>query len=202
MKYVGPKVRLSRQLGVPLTPKAARIMDKKAYPPGQHGRYKQFRRKESDYKKQLQEKQKLRYQYNIHERQLRNYFKKASSRTGNTVDILIQLLETRLDAVVFRAGLARTIYAARQYVSHGHITVNGNRVNIPSYNVALGDVVAVREKSQKIPCFTDAIETTGAPPEYIERSVEDMSAKLLALPDRADVPIIGEMSLVIEFYSR
>jgi small subunit ribosomal protein S4 len=202
MNYVGPKVKLSRQLGIPLTPKAARIMERKPYAPGQHGRYQQFKRKESDFKRQLVEKQRLRSQYNIHERQLRNYYKKATGMGGNAVDNLVQLLETRLDSVVARSGLARTIYAARQYVSHGHIEVNGKQVDIPSYTVSIDDVVSVREKSQKIPCFTDALETTSAPPEYLDRSAPNMSTRLTSLPIRDDVPIVGELSLVIEFYSR
>jgi small subunit ribosomal protein S4 len=202
MNYTGPKVRLSRRFGVPLTPKAAKIMEKRGYPPGQHGRMAARFSKVSDYKRQLQEKQLLRAQYNIHERQLRNYYQKASSRVGNTPDNLIQLIETRLDAVVMRAGLARSIYAARQYVTHGHIEVNGKRVNIPSYNVEVGDVVSVKEKSLKMPCFTEALESTIAPPPYLDRDEAAMSVKLLYLPKRDEVPVICEMSLVIEFYSR
>lgn len=202
MNYTGPKVKISRKLGIPLTPKAARVMEKKGYPPGQHGRMGQFRRKESDFKRQLMEKQRLRLQYNVHERQMRNYFKKASRRRGNTADNLIQLLETRLDAVVMRAGLARTIYAARQYVSHKHICVDGQVVNIPSYNVKVDSVVSVREKSRKLTMFADAMELIVAPPPYLERSKEEMSVKLLYLPQRDEVPVICETSLVIEFYSR
>ncbi len=202
MKYNGPKVKVSRALGVPLTPKAAKIMEKKSYPPGQHGRIQRFKRKESDFKRQLVEKQRLRAQYNIHERQMRNYFRKASRQYGNTPDNLVQMLESRLDAVVYRAGLARTIYAARQYVSHGHIEVNGKRVNIASYAVKPNDVVAVRAKSQKIPCFTEALETTGEPPDYLTRNKKQMSTTLVYLPKREEVPVICEVSLVIEYYSR
>lgn len=202
MNYTGPKVRLSRAIGIPLTPKAAKVMERRPYPPGQHGRLQRFSRQESDYKRQLLEKQKLRLQYNVHERQMRNYFHKAARRYGNTGDNLVQLLETRLDAVVYRGGLARTIYAARQYVSHGHILVNGRQVNIPSFNVKIGDVVSVREKSRKIPCFAEAIESTVAPPPYLERSAEVMSVILRYLPQRSEVPVICEVSLVIEYYSR
>ena len=202
MNYTGPKVRLSRRFGVALTPKAAKIMEKRGYPPGQHGRMATRFSKVSDFKRQLQEKQLLRAQYNIHERQLRNYYEKASSRVGNTPDNLIQLLETRLDSLVYRAGLARSIYAARQYVTHGHLEVNGKRVNIPSYNVEIGDVITVKEKSRKMPCFTEALETTIAPPAYLDRNEAEMSAKLLYLPKREEVPTVCEMSLVIEFYSR
>ncbi len=202
MRYTGPKVRLSRQVGAPLTPKAQKVMEKKGYPPGMHGRYQQFRRKESDYKRQLLEKQRLRYNYNVHEKQLRNYYKKASRMLGNRVDNLMALLETRLDAVILRAGFARTIYGARQVVTHGHIEVNGKRLNIPSYNVQLGDMVTVREKSRKIEGFTYALDTMPAPPEYLERSPEDMSIRLINLPKRDEIPIECEVSLVIEFYSR
>lgn len=202
MKYTGPKVRLSRRLGIPLTPKAARIMERKPHPPGQHGPSQQYRRgRMSDYKRQLLEKQRLRAQYNISERQMRNYFRKAERAVGNTANRLIQLLETRLDAVVNRGGLAPTIYAARQFVSHGHIMVNGRRVNIASYQVKVGDVVSVKNKSRQIPAIVDAVESA-SPPPYLEFSPDDMSVKLLYLPDREEVPVIGEVHLVIEFYSR
>jgi len=202
MKYTGPKVRLSRQIGVPLTPKAAKVMERKSYPPGLHGRIQQFRRKESDYKRQLMEKRKLRYHYNVHEKQLRRYFKRASRKPGNRVDNFVQELESRLDALLLRAGLARTIYAARQYVSHGHIEVNGQRVNVPSYVLKIGDVVSVREKSRKMDCFTYALDTMPPPPDYVERNPEAMSASLTKLPKRDEVPVICEVPLVIEFYSR
>jgi len=202
VKYTGPKVRLSRQLGIALTPKAARVMEKKAYPPGMHGKMQQFKRKESDYRKQLVEKQRLRAQYNVHERQLQNYFRKAAGKAGNTVDNLVELLETRLDLMVLRAGLARTIYAARQYVSHGHFEVNGKRVNIPSYNMREGDTLAVREKSRNMPCFADALESTAMAPSYLSVSPSEFSARLVTLPKREDVNLMCEISLVIEFYSR
>ena len=113
----------------------------------------------------------------------------------------MQQLETRLDAVVYRAGLARTIYMARQLVGHGHITVNGKRVNIPSYQVRVNDVVAVKPKSRKNEVIQDAIRST-APPEYLELSKADFSSKLLHIPDREEVPVVCEISLVVEFYSR
>ncbi|MEM7336230.1 MAG: 30S ribosomal protein S4, partial [Chloroflexota bacterium] len=159
MKYTGPKAKLSRRLGIPLTPKAAKVMERKPHPPGEHGRNQQFRRgRQSYFQEQLLEKQRLRAQYNIHERQMVSYYKKANKAQGNTEDNLIQLLESRLDSVVLRGGLAVTIYAARQYVNHGHILVNGRRVNIPSYQVKPGDVVQVRQKSQRLDCFHNAVE--------------------------------------------
>ena len=202
MKFTGPKVKLSRRLGVPLTDKAARIMEKRPYPPGQHGPAKQYRRgRQSAYERQLLEKQRMRSQYNIHERQMRNYYKKALRMDGNSGENLVQLLESRLDAIVFRAGLAPTIYAARQYVSHCHIHVNGRRVNIASYHVSVGDQVSVRPKSQRLPIFQGIIENA-FPPEYISLDKGTMSFSLVYLPRRTEVPIVCEVAQVIEFYSR
>jgi small subunit ribosomal protein S4 len=202
MKYTGPKVKRSRSLGIPLTPKAARVMEKKPYPPGQHGREQQhLRRRESDYKRQLLEKQRLKAQYNIHERQMRNYLAKASQKKGNTAQNLIQALETRLDAVVLRGGLAPTIYAARQFVSHRHITVNGERVNVPAYQVEPGDVVAVHEGSRDIPVIVDSVETA-SPPDYLTLDPAKQAVRLERLPVRDEVPVISDLSQVIEFYSR
>lgn len=204
MKYTGPKVKLSRSLGVPLTPKAAKIMDRKAYPPGQHGREKQYRRgRLSAYKEQLTEKQRLRAQYNVHERQMRRYYSKAVQREGNTADNLVEQLETRLDSVILRSGLAVTIYAARQYVNHRHIMVNGKRVDIPSYTVKVGDVVSVRPKSQKLDMFTDALDRSASyTVPYLAVDPDSFSVTLKALPKRAEVPVVCEISKVIEFYSR
>jgi len=201
MKFNGSKVKLSRQLGIPLTPKAARVMEKKPYVPGQHGPTKRTGGKMSDYKRQLLEKQKLRAQYNIHEKQLLNYYKKSAMRAGNTSDNLVGMLERRLDAVVLRGGLAKTIYASRQYVGHGHITVNGKKVDIPSYLVKPGDVVSVKQKSRKLECFQDAIKNA-TPPDYLDVSKPDMSITFTEVPVRDDVPVVCEISLVIEFYSR
>ncbi|MCS6999747.1 MAG: 30S ribosomal protein S4 [Bacteroidota bacterium] len=200
MKYTGPKVKLSRKLGFSLTTKARKYMDRKPYPPGQHGPLKR-RGKLSDYGRQLLEKQRLRLQYNVHERQMRNYFAEASRMAGNTGDNLIQLLESRLDALVYRAGFAPTIYAARQYVRHGHIEVNGKRVDIPSYRVKPNDVIQVREKSRKLECFQNAIRTA-QPVPYLEVSKADLSAKYLYLPPREEVPVVCEVPLVVEYYSR
>lgn len=200
MKYNGPKVRLSRKLGFAITPKARKYMDRKPYAPGQHGNSRR-RPKLSDYAKQLIEKQKLRVQYNVHERQMTNYMAKAARLVGNTGDILVQLLESRLDALVFRAGLARSIYAARQYVRHGHIRVNGKRVDIPSYTVQPNDVLEVKEKSRKLECFQEAIRSS-APPPYLDVSKADFTAKYLYLPPREEVPVVCDVPLVIEYYSR
>jgi small subunit ribosomal protein S4 len=201
MKYNGPKVKLSRQLGIPLTPKASKIMERKPHPPGAHGLSRNRRAKVSDYKRQLLEKQRLRWQYNISEKQMRNYYEKASRKTGNTADNLATLLETRLDAMVFRGGLARTIHAARQYVTHGHVEVNGQRVNIPSYHVRVNDVISVRQKSRKIAMFNDAVKLS-RPPEYLDTNKPELSITVLAQPDRERIPVVCEFPLVIEYYSR
>jgi small subunit ribosomal protein S4 len=198
--YTGPKVRLSRKLGIALTAKAGKIMERKPNAPGQHGPAKR-RAKISDYGKQLFEKQRLRLQYNVHERQLSRYVDKAQRAVGNTGEILVQQLETRLDSVVFRAGLARSMYAARQYVNHGHLEVNGKHVDIPSYQVKVNDTIVVRERSKKLPCFQEAIRTS-APPAYLEVAKSTLTVKLLYVPPREEVPIICEVPLVVEYYSR
>lgn len=198
--YTGAKVRLSRKLGIALTAKARKFMDRKPYAPGQHGPSKR-RAKVSDYGKQLLEKQRLRLQYNVHERQMRKYYDKANRKVGNTGEILIQLLESRLDAVVFRSGFARSMYASRQYVTHGHVLVNGKRVNIPSYQVKVNDVIEVKEKSRKLPCFQEALRTS-APPAYLEVAKASMTAKYLYVPQREEVPVVCDIPLVVEFYSR
>lgn len=201
MNKPGPKVKISRQLGVPLTPKAAKVMEKKPYPPGEHGRTQSFRRKLSDYKRQLIEKQKLRAQYNIHERQLRNYYAKANRKVGNTGENLIQLLEMRLDAIVQRGGLAPTIYAARQFVTHGHILVNGKRVNVPAYTVSVGDVISVKPKSQQLPVIQQAIADSQSVP-YLALDRNAASVTVLDTPQRDQIPVICDLPLVIEYYSR
>lgn len=203
MKARGAKIRSSRQLGIPITLKASRALERRPNPPGQHGAAGD-RLKGSDYKRRLIEKQRLRAQYNLEEKQMRNYVNRAMQRPGNPVDWLIRLLETRLDAIVYRAGLARTIYQARQFVSHGHILVNGEKVNVPSQLLKPNDVVAVKEESRKLVPFEEAAEemVARAAVPYLERSREQMSAKLQYVPKLSEVPLLCEMSMVIEFYSR
>jgi len=203
MNMRGPKIRLSRQLGIALSPKAARALKRRKNPPGQHGGTKD-RLKGSDYKRHLVEKQRLRAQYNIEEKQMRNYVRVAMQRRGNPVDSLIQLLETRLDAIVYRAGLARTIYSAQHFISHGHILVNGKRVNIPSQRLTANDIVSVKEESLKVVAFVEAAAEMVArvTVPYLDRSREQMSAKLLYVPKLSEVPVLCEMPMVIEFYSR
>jgi small subunit ribosomal protein S4 len=198
MNFRGPKVKLSRSLGLPLTPQAAEIMKRRPYGPGQHGQARS--RKPSEYKVQLLEKQRVRFQYNISERQMSNYFERAARANGATGEVLIQLLETRLDAFVYRAGFARTIYAARQYVTHGHLLVNGKAVNIPSYSLKVGDVVSVKPNSSLLQQMEEALKSASQP-AYIS-VVNGNSARFVQMPGREDVPVIGELSLVVEYYSR
>jgi small subunit ribosomal protein S4 len=201
MNKTGPKVKLSRALGIALTPKAAKVMEKKPHPPGAHGRVQNFRRKLSDFKRQLVEKQKLRAQYNIHERQLRNYFDKAQRKKGNTGDNLLQMLEMRLDAVVLRGGLARTIYAARQLVTHGHILVNGKRVDVPGYTAAVGDVISVKPKSLQLPGIQEALADAQSI-SYLSLDRNSATVRVNEIPQRDYIPVICDVPLVIEFYSR
>ena len=200
MNYTGPKVRLSRKIGINLTPKSGKYSSRKPYPPGQFGAQKK-RAKQSDYGKQLLEKQRLRLQYNITEKQMRNYYEKASRLEGNTADNLLTLLETRLDALLFRSGIARTLYQAKQLISHGHVKVNGKKVDIPSYQIRVNDVISLKDKVKNLQDIQDNIRYTN-PPAYIELSKADLTAKLLYLPNPTEIPVQCETSLVIEYYSR
>lgn len=203
MNQSRPKARLSRALGLPLTPKCVRYFEKRPYPPGQHGR---GRRQQSDYQLRLREKQRLRFQYNIAEKQLRRAFDEADRRSGKTGDILVSLLERRLDATVLRAGFARTIYQARQQVAHGHVLVNGKRVDRPSYRLEPGDEVSVRERSRALLPFLTAAAGGYAPsgprPPYLEIQLSDLRATLVREPARSEVPVVCSEQLIVEFYSR
>jgi small subunit ribosomal protein S4 len=200
MSTIGPKVKLARRFGIGWTPKAIRILKKRGNPPGQHGAAGKAPR-ESVYKRQLLQKQLLRSQYNIREKQLRNYYKKALKSRGNYDELLIQFLETRLDALVLRAGFAPTIYAARQYVSHGHVMVNGQRVNFPSYAVKPGDQISMSQKSWNFLKMLN-LAPISDPVAYLQVQPENFQAQLLRLPAVAEVPIFSEPKQVIEFYSR
>lgn len=197
------KVRISRALGIPLTRKCTRYFERRPYPPGVHGR---ARRKPSDYQVRLLEKQRLRHQYNVSETQLRRAFDDAVRGTGKTGEALVGLLERRLDAVVHRAGLARTTYQARQLVAHGHFTVDGTKVDRPSYRLRPGQVVKVRERSRTKPPFqlaaAGAHAGDGPAAPYLSVSLTDLTATLLREPARSEVPVICDEQLVVEFYSR
>jgi small subunit ribosomal protein S4 len=203
-KRVNAKYKISRRLGASLWGNAKDPVNKRAYAPGQHGVAK--RKKTSDYGTQLREKQKLRGYYgNITERQFRKIYAEASRRRGDTGENLIGLLESRLDTVVYRMGVVATVFAARQFVNHGHVKVNGKRVNIASYNVQEGDVIEVKEKSRQLASVLEMIQNPQhSVPEYIEFDQADMKAKFVRVPKLAEVPYPVQMqpNFVIEFYSR
>ena len=200
MSYHGPKARLARRFGVAWTPKGEKILARRPNPPGQHGDDRR-RSRDSVYKKQLIQKQLVRCQYNIREKQMRNYYLKALKSRGSYDERLIQLLETRLDALVLHAGFAQTIYAARQYVSHGHVLVNNKRVTYPSYAVQPGDVISIKPEFQKSLQSQIPNPSTVQPP-YLHTSAEEFKAELQRLPAVREVPILGDVRQVIEFYSR
>ena len=199
MAYHGPRVKLSRRLGIPLTTKAAKVMVTKPYGPGQHGQRRSARL--TDFGTQLLEKQKLKAQYNVNEKQLRRYYQEAKRLKGNTGENLVRLLEQRLDAVVLRSGIAPTIFAARQLVSHGHILVNGQKVNVPSQQVEVGHVVSLREKSRNMQVIIDSLSIAATQP-YLEVDRSLFTAKLVKEPSRDEVPVLCEIARVIEFCAR
>jgi small subunit ribosomal protein S4 len=198
-------VRRSRALGLALTPKAERLMAARDYPPGEHGRRR--RPNQSDYAVRLLEKQRLRAQYGLREAQLRRVVEEAQGSGGRTGDVLVELLERRLDAVVLRAGLARTIAQARQSVVHRHITVDGARVDKPSYRVRPGQVVEVHERSRPMVPFRIAAagghaEVLPRVPPYLAVALTDLRVEILRDPRRTEVPITCEVALVVEHYAR
>jgi len=200
-RYTGPKTKISRRFGEPLFG-SDKYLDKKNYPPGMHGKLKR-RKKMSVYGIQLNEKQKAKYIYGVLEKQFSNLFKKAAGREGVTGEILLQLLECRLDNMVFRMGIAPTRSAARQFVGHKHILVNGNVCNIPSYEVKVGDIVSVRERSKSLEVVTDSV-SRGKAGQYswIEWDAKLLSGKLLNKPSREDIPENINEQLIVELYSK
>ncbi|MEU8195908.1 30S ribosomal protein S4 [Microbispora amethystogenes] len=204
MRYTGPKVRLSRRAGVPLTRKAVKYFEARPYPPGEHGRATN-RRTIGDYGVRLLEKQKLRWYYDVSERQLRRYWDLAVRRPGRSGEELVALLETRLASLVLRAGLAPSIYAARQYVNHGHIAVDGRKVDIPSYQVKPGQSVAVRDRSVRMQPFVAAAEGTYADERiapYLDVDHRGLRFTLLRRPAREEIVVPVDEQLVVEHYSR
>ncbi len=200
-RYIGPKTKISRKLGEPIFGHD-KSFEKKNYPPGQHGNNKR-RRKVSEYGLQLLEKQKAKYTYGVLEKQFSNLFKKASRSKGVTGEVLLQFLEMRLDNLVFRIGIAPTRNSARQFVSHKHITVNGNVVNIPSYRVKVGDVIGVREKSKSLEAITNSL-TSARYNRYpwIEWDANTVSAKIISTPERSEIPENIKEQLIVELYSK
>jgi len=200
-RYTGPKTKIARKFGEPIFG-PDKAFEKKNYPPGQHGNNKR-RRKESEYGIQLKEKQKVKYTYGVLERQFSNLFKKASGSKGITGEVLLQLLESRLDNVVYRLGISPTRDGARQFVSHRHITVNKKVVNIPSFTVKAGDVIGVREKSKSMEAITESLASARyASFAWLEWDEEKMLGKFLNLPAREEIPENIQEQLIVELYSK
>jgi len=198
------KTRLSRALGIALTPKAAKYLEKRPYAPGQHGRTK--RKTDSDFAVRLREKQRLRAQYGIREAQLRKTFQEAKRSDGLTGENLVELLEMRLDALVLRSGFARTMAQARQLVVHRHILVNGELVDRPSFRVKPGQQIHVRAKSEGMEPFQVAaagghVDVLPPVPGYLDVRLDKLEAVLVRRPKRAEVPITCEVQLVVEYYA-
>ena len=199
-RYIGPKSRISRRFGEPIFG-PDKVLSRRSFPPGQHGNNR--RKKMSEYGLMLAEKQKAKYTYGVLERQFRNLFEKASAKDGVTGEVLLQLLEARLDNIVYRLGIAPTRAAARQLVSHKHITVDGNVVNIPSYTVKPGQIVAVREKAKSLEVIAAALAGFNhSKYPWIEWDENVKGGKLLHLPQRADIPENIKEQMIVELYSK
>jgi small subunit ribosomal protein S4 len=200
-RYRGPKSKIARKFGEPIFG-PDKVFEHKNYPPGMHG-LSSKRRKKSEYGLQLKEKQKAKYTYGVLEKQFRNLFEKASAAKGVTGEVLLQLLESRLDNVVFRMGVAKTRAAARQFVTHKHITINGSVVNIPSYLVKPGDLVGVREKSKSLEEITDSLHSRRSTRyEWLEWDNDQMTGKFLNRPEREEIPENIKEQLIVELYSK
>jgi len=199
-RYTGPKSKISRKYGEPIFGDT-KALEKKPHPPGQHGRGR--RRKKSEYAIQLAEKQKAKYLYGILEKQFRNMFDKATRKDGITGENLLQLLVARLDNVVYRLGIAPTRRSARQLVVHKHITVNGNLVNIPSYTLKEGDMVAVRERSKSLVAISESVSNkTANKYKWLEWDDKSLLGKLVTYPDRESIPENINEQLIVELYSK
>ncbi|HIC88309.1 MAG TPA: 30S ribosomal protein S4 [Anaerolineae bacterium] len=209
-RYTGPVCKLCRREGEKLYLKGERCyttkcaFERRSYPPGVHGQRAQFRRKKSDYGMQLREKQRARRVYGVLERQFRRYFAEAAKRKGMTGVTLLQLLESRLDNVVYRLGFAASRNQARQLVRHGHIAVNGRKVDIPSYLCKAGDIIQVRENSRQKTYFKDLMERLSdhTVPEWMSLDVGNLSGRVLSAPTREQIDIPLNEQLIVEYYSR
>ncbi|WP_257352213.1 30S ribosomal protein S4 [Pseudalkalibacillus decolorationis] len=198
-RYTGPKWKISRRLGISLSG-TGKELEKRPYAPGQHGPNQ--RKKISEYGLQLQEKQKLRHMYGINERQFRRMFDDAGKMDGIHGENFMILLESRLDNIVYRLGLTRTRRQARQLVGHGHVTVDGKRVDIPSYRLAPGQVVGLREKSLNLDIVKEAIEANNFIPDYVTFDEKKLEGTYTRLPERSELPAEITEALIVEYYSR
>ena len=199
-RYRGPKSKIARKFNEPIFG-ADKVLEKKNYPPGMHGNNRR-RGKKSEYAIQLAEKQKAKYTYGILERQFSNLFKKANAKSGITGEVLLQLCETRLDNVVYRLGIANSRNAARQLVSHRHITINGKVLNIPSYSVKVGDVVGVREKSKSLEVINNSLAATNTKHEWLDWDASTMTGQINTVPNRDQIPENIKEQLIVELYSK
>lgn len=199
-RYTGPSWRVSRRLGMSLSG-TGKELARRNYAPGDHGNDRRGRL--SEYGMQLREKQKLRYMYGMTERQFRNLFKRAGKiKEGTHGTNFMILLERRLDNMVYRLGLATTRRQARQLVKHGHITVDGKRVDIPSFEVKVGQVISVRDKSKNLDVIKNAVEAVVARPSYVEFDADKLEGKLVRLPEREDMNVDIDEALIVEFYNK
>ncbi|KQC31258.1 30S ribosomal protein S4 [Flagellimonas eckloniae] len=199
-RYTGPKSKIARKFGEAIFGDD-KAFEKKSYPPGQHGNNRR-RGKKSEYAIQLMEKQKAKYTYGILEKQFRNLFDKANRSKGVTGEVLLQLCESRLDNVVYRMGLSPTRSGARQLVSHRHIIVNGEIVNIPSYSLKPGDVVGVREKSKSVQAIQNSLDNNSSVYEWITWNTEKKEGSFVAIPERLQIPENIKEQLIVELYSK
>jgi len=199
-RYIGPKTKIARKFREPIYG-PDKYFEKKKYPPGQHGNSKR-RKIQSEYGLQLMEKQKAKYTYGILERQFRKMYKKATRKKGITGELLLQIAESRLDNVVYRLGIAPTRAGARQLVTHKHITVNGNIVNIPSFEVREGDLVGVRERSKSLESITESLATRKNQFGWFEWDDDKMYGKMMQLPTREQIPETIREQLIVELYSK
>ncbi len=199
-RYRGPKSKIARKFGEAIFGDD-KSFEKKNYPPGHHGNNRR-RGKKSEYAIQLMEKQKAKYTYGILEKQFRNLFAEANKSKGVTGEVLLQLCESRLDNVVYRMGMSPSRRGARQLVSHRHVTVNGNLVNIPSYKLKPGDVVGVREKSKSVQAITSALEANSSVYEWITWNSEKLEGTYVAVPERIQIPENIKEQLIVELYSK
>jgi small subunit ribosomal protein S4 len=203
--YHGPKAKVQRRYGEVLVPrpKYAKILEKRPYPPGEHGKDKQFRSgRRSNFAIQLAEKQKLAFMFNVRDRQMRRYYTRARNRPGNTGTNMLVMLERRLDNVVYRAGFAATIWAARQLVGHGHVLVNGERLNIASYSVNVGDEISLIDKMRQNVHVVESMDSMGSLPDYLTLNREKLSVSFGHVPERKELPIPIDEQLIVEWFNR